>query len=117
MLANSVVAVKSTISLDSCRSPWPCAILLLDDAGSIHHGSNILPGSVKAGGFENGNVHAAHEEIETVAVFDDVGVMDSDVALVRERVVFCFGEDGGSVLLIWHCHKGGSLCAWRQDAQ
>lgn len=62
-------------------------------------------------------MHAAFEEVEIVGMFDNVGVMDWDVALVRERVVFCFGEDGGSVFFIWKCRDGGSLCAWRKDAQ
>jgi predicted Zn-dependent protease len=39
-------------------------------------------------------VDASHEEVETVVVFDDVGVVGNDIALVGEGVLVGIGEEG-----------------------
>lgn len=52
-----------------------------------------MPRTTKAGRLVYSEVMACPEEIEGVVLEEDIGVVSLNVALIRERIGRCFGDE------------------------
>lgn len=82
--AECVEAVESSILFNGGWSPWTIAIPNLDHTLPLEDRADLRPGPTDVRSLENGDVVSTLEQIVTVPVVDDVGVMGDQIALVWE---------------------------------